>query len=62
MVYMKLMEWGHAMTDCDKAIDLATAGGEARKGVLVKAIARKAEVQYFLKDFNKALNTYKAGT
>ena len=49
MVYMKLMEWGHAMTDCDKAIELATAGGEARKGVLVKAIARKAEVQYFLK-------------
>ena len=49
------------MADCDKAIALATSGGEATKGVLVKAIARKAEVQFFLKDYNKALNTYKMG-
>ena len=58
---VQLMEWGHAMADCDKAIALATSGGEATKGVLVKAIARKAEVQFFLKDYNKALNTYKMG-
>lgn len=49
----KLMDFGNAMTDCEKAISLNPA--------YVKAYARKAAIQALLKEYHKALATYDQG-
>jgi len=51
LCYVKLMEWGRALEDADKAIELDPT--------FVKAYLRKGKVQHFLKQYHKALQTYK---
>jgi len=51
--YVKLMEWGKALDDADKAIELDPH--------FSKAYWRKAKVQHFLKQYHKAIETFKKG-
>eukprot|EP01118_Nematostelium_gracile_P007605 TRINITY_DN2488_c0_g1_i4.p1 TRINITY_DN2488_c0_g1~~TRINITY_DN2488_c0_g1_i4.p1 ORF type:complete len:611 (-),score=213.86 TRINITY_DN2488_c0_g1_i4:24-1787(-) len=51
--YTKLGEYPHGLKDCDTCIEM--------KPDFVKAYSRKATIQYFMKDYQKALETYDQG-
>lgn len=51
--YTKLMGWARGLEDCNKCIEI--------KPDFVKAYIRKGKIQHFLKQYNKALETYDAG-
>lgn len=51
--FSKLMEWGKALEDAEKTIELDPS--------FVKGYLRKARVEQFLKKYHKALETYKTG-
>jgi stress-induced-phosphoprotein 1 len=47
------MDWNSALKDCETCIGIDPS--------FVKAYIRKGKVQYFLKQYHKALTTYEAG-
>lgn len=51
--YMKLASWYEAFKDAEKCIEI--------EPTFPKGYSRKAHVQYFMKEFHKALDTYSAG-
>ena len=51
--YIKLMEFGSASNDCDKALELDPK--------FLRAIQRKATCQLMMKQYHKAIDTYEKG-
>jgi stress-induced-phosphoprotein 1 len=52
-VYIKLMEFGHACSDCEKALELDPK--------FLRAVQRKATCQTMMKQYHKAIDTYEKG-
>eukprot|EP00455_Lapot_gusevi_P046664 TRINITY_DN617_c0_g2_i1.p1 TRINITY_DN617_c0_g2~~TRINITY_DN617_c0_g2_i1.p1 ORF type:complete len:573 (-),score=284.83 TRINITY_DN617_c0_g2_i1:237-1955(-) len=48
--YTKLMDWGHAMADCDKCLELDPT--------FIKAYIRKGKIQHCIKEYHKAMATF----
>jgi len=61
LCFQKLMRWDRAIEDCDKAVSFAPATDGPLDAVFIKAIIRKGKVLHFLKNYGKALETYRAG-
>ena len=51
--YTKLAAWTEGLKDAEKCLELAPSFG--------KGYSRKGAVQFFMKDYDKALATYQAG-
>jgi len=51
--YMKVADFGRAMEDCNKSLELDPK--------YIKMYARKGNIEFFLKEYHKALDTYQKG-